>query len=311
MAATAPKNFDYEIDVEDVEYLRHGGTALLARLFKPRGAGPFPLLVELHGGAWCLGDRLQDATINEQLARSGIVVAALDFRLPPVASYPGSLADINYGIRWLKTRASTLASRPELVSIFGISSGGHQAMLLGMRPHDERYSAMPLPAGTPSVDARVRCVVMGAPVIDPLGRYRYARQLKEGGKPYPDFVDLVLPLHDKYWKTEDAMAEGNPVLALERGERVELPPALYIQDTRDTIHPRPQLERFVELYRKAGGQVELELFEGAMDAFAPRDPSSHPAAKALGRMLEKRDPSSPGAARVIQKIITFVAEHAR
>src|SRR6516162_10119999 len=86
MAATAPKSFDYEVEVEDVEYLRHGDTPLLARLFKPRGTGPFPAVVELHGGAWCLGDRLQDTSINEQLARNGILVAALDFRVPPAAS---------------------------------------------------------------------------------------------------------------------------------------------------------------------------------------------------------------------------------
>ena len=47
----------YEIDVEDVEYLRHGAKPLLARLFKPRGAGPFPLVVDLHGGAWGRGER--------------------------------------------------------------------------------------------------------------------------------------------------------------------------------------------------------------------------------------------------------------
>ncbi len=41
MAATAPKSFGYEIDVEDVEYLRHGDVPLLARLFKPRGVGRF------------------------------------------------------------------------------------------------------------------------------------------------------------------------------------------------------------------------------------------------------------------------------
>src|SRR5438445_12264177 len=270
MAATAPRTFEYEVDVEDMEYLRHGDTPLLARLFKPRGQGPFPAIVELHGGAWCLGDRLQDSLINEQLARSGIVVVGLDFPVPPAASFPGSLADINYVIRWLKARASTLATRPEMVCTFGISSGGHQAMLLGMRPQDPRYSAIPLSSDRSAVDASVRGVIMGAPVIDPLGRYRYAKQLKESGKAYPEFVDLVLPLHDKYWQTEDAMAEGNPVLALERGERVALPPVLYIQDSRDIVHPRPQLERFVELYRKAGGQVELELSEGASDAFVPR-----------------------------------------
>ena len=70
----------YEIDVQDVEYLRHGDRPLLARLFTPRGDGPFPMIVDLHGGAWCRGDRTNDAIMNEPLARSGVVVAALDFR---------------------------------------------------------------------------------------------------------------------------------------------------------------------------------------------------------------------------------------
>src|ERR1700693_539271 len=156
MAATAPKSFEYDIDVEDVEYLRHGDSPLLVRLFKPRGQGPFPALIELHGGAWCLGDRLQDTTINEQLARSGILVAALDFRVPPAASYPGSLADINYGVRWLKAHAVEFKARAETVGIMGSSSGGHQAMLAAMRPRDPRYAEMRLPAGAPAVDASVR-----------------------------------------------------------------------------------------------------------------------------------------------------------
>lgn len=277
----------------------------MARLFKPRGGGPFPILVELHGGAWCLGDRLQDTAINEKLAHSGVLVAALDFRVPPAASYPGSAIDINYAVRWFKARAAELRSRPEMVCTFGISSGGHLAMLLGMRPRDSRYSSIPLSGDGAPVDAAVRGVIVGAPVIDPLGRYRYAKGLKESGKAYPEFVDLVLPLHDKYWKTEDAMAEGNPVMALERSEAVELPPVLYIQDTRDIVHPRAQLERFVELYRKAGGQVDLELSEGASDAFAPRNP---PAAL---RHLAKQDPSSPSAMRVIEKMAAFVHEHTR
>jgi acetyl esterase/lipase len=304
MAATAPKSLEYEIQVEDVEYLRHGDTPLLARLFKPRGEGPFPAVVELHGGAWCLGDRLQDTAINERLARSGILVAALDFRVPPAASYPASAVDINYGIRWLKSKAANLGSRPDMVCTFGISSGGHLAMLLGMRPQDSRYAAIPV-AGS-AYDAKVRGVIMGAPVIDPLGRYRHAKQLKESGKSYPEFVDLVLPLHDKYWRTEEAMAEGNPVMALERGEPAELPPVLYIQDTRDIVHPRPQLERFVELYRKAGGHVDLELSEGAADAFVPRNPP-----QAVARAFEKRDPASPAAIRTVEKMIAFVTEHTR
>src|SRR5262249_46192692 len=303
---TANAHKIYDIAVEDVEYLRHGDTPLLARLFTPRGQGPFPLLVELHGGAWNLGDRLQDTDLNAILAQSGVVVAALDFPMPPGAPYPGPRVGIKYCDRVPQTQATQWNSRPDWVGAFGISSGGHMAMLLGMRPHDPRYAAVPLPAGAPAVDARLRYVVMGAPVIDPLGRYRYAQQLKEKGKPYPEFVDLVLPLHDKYSHSDHAIAEGSPVRALERGERVELPPVLYIQDTKDIVHPRADLDRFVAQYRQAGGQVERELFEGAMEGFMPRDPSSHPAARALGRMYETRDLSSPAAARVREKIISFV-----
>jgi acetyl esterase len=86
----------YEIDVDDVEYLRHGDKPLLARIYKPRGAGPFPLVIDLHGGAWCKKDRTSDAGTDEPLAQSGVVVVALDFRMPPEAKYPASLEDINY-----------------------------------------------------------------------------------------------------------------------------------------------------------------------------------------------------------------------
>jgi acetyl esterase len=276
----------YDIDIEDVEYLRHGDRPLLARLFKPRGSGPFPLIVDLHGGAWCRGDRTNDTAINEPLAKSGVVVAALDFRMPPEAPYPASMADINYAIRWLKTRATSLGSRPDLVGVLGISSGAHQGMLGGMRPHDPRYAAIPLPTGAPTVDASVRCVVLCWPVIDPLARYRYAKKLKAGGPPYPEVVDRVLPSHDEYWQTEEAMAEGNPVQALERGERVALPPALYLQGTKDVAHPRPDLDRFVARYRAAGGQVELELFEGEAEGFINRNPTSPAAGQAVEKIVE-------------------------
>ena len=283
---TANASRTHDIDVADVEYVHHGDKPLLARLFRPRGSGPFPLVVEAHGGAWCRGDRSNDTVINEPLAKSGVVVAALDFRMPPEAAYPASLADINYAIRWLKARAGEFGSRPNLVGILGSSSGAHQAILAAMRPRDPRYAAVPLHASAAAVDASVRCVVMCWPVIDPLARYRYAKKLKAGGKPYPEVVDRVLPCHDQYWQTEAAMAEGNPVQALERGERVELPAVLYLQGTRDVAHPRPDLDRFVTHYRKAGGQVELELFEGEAEGFITRNPGSPAAGRAIEKIIE-------------------------
>jgi acetyl esterase/lipase len=276
----------HEIEVRDVEYLRHGDKPLLAKVFQPKGSGPFPLIIDLHGGAWCNGDRHGDDKLNEPLARSGVVVAALDFRMPPDARYPGSLIDISYGIRWFKANAATFNSRADRVGVMGISSGGHQGMLLAMRPADPRYATLPLPAGSPAVDGTVRCAVMCWPVINPLGRYHYAQTLKNSGKPYPDVADRVLPSHDKYWPSETAMFEADPVAALERGEKQELPPVLYLQGASDAAHPRPQLERFVREYRKAGGQVDLELYEGAAEGFVNRQPDSDAAKKCIARLIE-------------------------
>src|SRR3989442_11578134 len=138
----------YEVKIEDVEYIRHAGAPLLARLYRPQGTGRFPIMVELQGGAWGRSERLADKLIHETLAKTGVIVAALDWRQPPVAPYPASFQDIHYAIRWLKGRATALGSRPDLVGSMGNSSGGHQAMLLAMRPFDARHAPLPQPAGS-------------------------------------------------------------------------------------------------------------------------------------------------------------------
>lgn len=273
----------YEIDVEDTEYLRHGDKPLQARIYTPRGAGPFPLVVDVHGGAWCKKDRTSDAGTDEPLARSGVVVVALDFRMGLEGRYPASLADINYAIRWCKARARELKSQPERIGILGVSSGGHQAMLAAMRPEDPRYTAVPLAAGA-GIDASVACVVLCWPVIDPLGRYQYAQKNKDG--PHAKQAQEWIHCHNQYWADEAAMAEGSPTRILERGEAVRMPPALYIQGTADIAHPVPDRERFIAAYRKAGGRVELHLFEGVGEAFITNDPNSPVSIAAIERIIE-------------------------
>lgn len=279
MARTGDARATYEIDVEDVEYLRHGATPMLARLFKPKGKGPFPILVDLHGGAWCNGDRHNDTKLNEAMAKTGIMVAALDFRQPPMGGYPASFADINYAIRWLKKNAKRFNARPDRVGAIGISSGGHQGMLGAMRPADKRYAAIAL-ADAGGVDAKVSCVVMLWPVIDPIGRYRTAKAAIARGGNVPEQFHRVLPSHDKYWVTEAAMEEGAPATALEKGEAVELPPTLVVQGTADQVHPREQLERFVAAYRKRGGQIDVAWYEGEVSGFITGAASNPANAKA-------------------------------
>ena len=276
----------YAIDVTDIEYLRHGDKPLLARLYKPRGTGPFPIIVDLHGGAWCKKDRMADAGTDEPLAKSGVIVVALDFRMPPDAGYPASLADVNYAIRWCKAHAAEWNGRADRVGVLGVSSGGHQAMLAAMRPADMRYAALPL-AGKSAVDAKVHCAVMCWPVIDPLGRYQYAKAAQKGNdEKLKKSADEWVVCHDKYWGSEAAMAEGNPTLALERGEKTDLPPVLYLQGTVDIAHPKPNRDQFIASYRKAGGRVDLHLFEGVGEAFITNDPTSQAARDAIERIVE-------------------------
>lgn len=280
----------YEVDIEEVEYLRHGDTPYLARVFKPRGQGPFPAVIDAHGGAWCVGARTNNDPINLAVARGGVVVAALDFRNPPEAAYPGSVSDVNYGVRWLKSEAERFGSAPGMVGSIGTSSGGHLVVLAALKPDDPRYAAIAL-AADPSIDARVPYVVTMWPVICPIGRYRVV-QNRLAADPNNEATRRTLANHDTYWITEAAMEEGSPNLAVQRGDRIATPNMLYLQNPIDTQHPRANLDSFVEGYRKAGGHLQLEFFEG----------------ENYDQIRSK--PDSPGAREAVRKIVAFIHREA-
>jgi acetyl esterase/lipase len=273
----------------DMEYLRHGERALMLRLFRPEGAGPFPAVIDIHGGAWCNGSLNECRERDEALAAAGLSVAALDVRHAG-DGYPSSLVDINYAIRWLKAHAAEFAIDPTRIGLSGQSSGGHLAMLCAMRPHDARYAALPLPAGAPAVDAKVRCVGMSWPVINPLSRYRHALRARATANP-PGWVGDLPERHDLYWKTEETMTEGNPTLALERSEAVQTPPALWVQGKPDPVHDYRdpdspvalnEPERFAAAYRKAGGGIELVYVDQKARSAASVEPLARFFRKYLG-----------------------------
>ena len=118
---------------------------LMARVYRPQGAGPFPALLDLHGGAWNNKDRKAEEPMDRALAASGVLVVAIDLTLAPEAPYPASVQDANYGVRWLKAKAASWNGDASRLGIYGSSSGGHVAQLLAMRPHDPRYNAIPRP----------------------------------------------------------------------------------------------------------------------------------------------------------------------
>jgi acetyl esterase len=254
---------------EDRVYASPDGTALLARIYRPAGDGPFPAVLEVHGGAWVNGDRLNNVAIAEALAAAGILVVSVDFRMPPQVRYPVPVADVNTAIRWLKAHAEELGSRADLVGALGTSSGGHLLLLNVLRPDDPRY-------GEADGDASVAFTVVCWPVADPLTRYQ-VMQARGNAR--------LVAAHDQFWPDESAMGEGSPQHILERGETVRTPPLLIMQGTADDNLTPDMASRFADAYAGAGGKVALEMFPGMPHAFIAADPTSPDAVRALGLIV--------------------------
>ncbi len=90
MAAAYSPSGKFEIKVTDVEFRRtKAGRQLMARVYQPSGAGPFPTMIDLHGGAWNAKDRHAEEPMDRALAASGVLVVAIDMTLAPEAPYPG------------------------------------------------------------------------------------------------------------------------------------------------------------------------------------------------------------------------------
>jgi acetyl esterase len=261
---------------QDIEFLRHGDEPLVARLYRPTGDGPFPAVVNVHGGAWNRGDRLNNEVLSRALAASGIVVMAPDFRMPPAGRYPEPVADINFAIRWMKRHAADFGATPERVGGVGFSSGGHQLALAALRPDDSRYNRLPLPDGD-DFDAQLAFLILCYAVLDPVARYAMVR--REG-------IEKLIDSHHNYWQDEAAMREGSPQQLIETGVRVALPPALVIQGTVDDNLTPDMASRFGEAYRAAGGHVFVLRYEDAPHGFMSHRVGSPAEADATRRIIE-------------------------
>jgi acetyl esterase len=252
MSASYDPANSFEIKVSDVEFRRAPTRTLMARIYQPQGDGPFPALLDLHGGAWNNQDRTINARMDEKLAASGLLVVAIDLTLAPEAPYPASVQDANYGVRWLKTTARDWNGDPTAVGALGSSSGGHVMELCAMRPHDPRYSAHSLPEAA-DVDATVAYVATRSPVSDPFVRFKHAEKMGR---------EEMMQNSRIFFNPWETIHEGNPQEILDRREPVTLPPLLIMQgELDDNVLPSAQ-EKFAASYRAAGGHCELEIFTG-------------------------------------------------
>lgn len=222
------------VTVSDVEYRRVGSLSLQARIYRPGCAGPTPLLLDVHGGGWTVGDRLSDESIVLALARSGIAVVSIDYRLAPDHPYPAQVDDTEWAIQWVNHRADELGgARP--IGLMGSSSGAHTALMAAMKTRIE----------TPTY------VIALWPPLDSYARYEYARR---AGR------DLLVTRTEGYFQNQQDLREANPRSILSRRAFGCLPPMMIIHGEADEEVPVSLSHQFAEAYGAADGHVELHTF---------------------------------------------------
>jgi acetyl esterase len=123
--------------VEDVQIPGHGGQ-IPARLYRPGGAGPFPLHVYFHGGGWVIGDLdSPDEYCRETCRSSHCLVLSVDYRLAPEHQFPAAIDDAYAAVCWVGENAAKLGADPNRLSVGGDSAGGNLAATTALRVRDQ------------------------------------------------------------------------------------------------------------------------------------------------------------------------------
>src|ERR1700731_1396612 len=115
-------------------YASHDGVALMADLYAPTGAGPFPALVAVHGGGWQGGARSTFQYWGPYLAERGYVLFAITYRLAKKGQkmFPQAVNDVLAAVQFVRGSAGQIKVDPERIGLFGASAGGHLASLAAL-----------------------------------------------------------------------------------------------------------------------------------------------------------------------------------
>lgn len=118
-----------------------------AEIYVPKGEGPFPVLLHIHGGGWFTGSALGERKLGMQYAADGFVVVNLDYRLAPEHPFPQGLEDCVYAARWIVENIERYKGDPSKLIIGGGSAGGNLSACTALALHgsDEGLDGGDLP----------------------------------------------------------------------------------------------------------------------------------------------------------------------
>ena len=250
-----PLRIDRTRCIRDIEYARASGRRLKLDVYLPPQPGERrPAIVQIHGGAWVIGDkREQGIPLLTHLADRGWVGFNVNYRLSPAATFPEHLVDIKRAIAWIRAHADEYGIDPSFIAVTGGSAGGHLAAMVALTADDPAYQP-----GFEEADTHVDACV---PIY---GVYDFVDRLGVRRPRYRDGFIGPWVLKAFYEDEPEVFHRASPV------DRVnaDAPPFLVIHGDRDTMAPLQDARMFVERLREVSEEpVLFAEIPGAQHAF--------------------------------------------
>jgi acetyl esterase/lipase len=142
----------------DIAYATVSPAQKLDLYLPDTGAGPFPVIVSIHGGAF-MGCDKSDAQVMPMLRglERGYAVAAVNYRLSWQARFPALVQDVKAAVRWIRAHAGEYGLDPRRIAAWGGSAGGYLAAMLGTTAGVAQLEDLAL--GDPAQSCAVQAVV--------------------------------------------------------------------------------------------------------------------------------------------------------
>lgn len=243
--------------VANVVYGRAGGRNLRLDVYRPRdGRSGCPVVLQVHGGAWILGNKEQQGIpLLTYLASHGWVGFNTDYRLSPAATFPDHLVDLKRALAWIRAHGAEYGADPSFVLVTGGSAGGHLTALLGLTQGDLRYQP-----GFEDADTSVQACV---PFY---GEYDFLDRGHHRGRGHAQFIDFLAKWVMKSSPEDDpeAWAAASPIDRV----RPDAPPFFVIHGSLDNLIPVAEAREFVARLREVSREpVVYAEVPGASHAF--------------------------------------------